>query len=355
MKGWSSMIQEVLLTQRMPPWHADPHYGDFANERRLSPEQAQTLVAWIHQGSPRGDGQDPLVTTPPPPSEEWPMGKPDYIVKFPKEEEIPANGVFKYRYILANSPIPSNAWLRAAVVKPGNRKVVHHVLVLVKTAQELRTKQRAGPGGGGIDGYFSAYVPGYEAVPYPEGTGKFLPKGSVLLFQMHYTETGKSETDLTELGLYLSKEKPALELKTRSAFNVLFLIPPGAPDHETVAEYQFAKDAMLYELSPHMHLRGSRFQYEAVYPDGKKEILLSVPNYDFKWQHLYRLTEAKRLPAGTRLVCRGAHDNSARNPANPDSQKSVGFGEQTFDEMFIGYLNYSDVAPGSKSAVNSGG
>jgi len=346
-KGRSSSIREVLLAQRMPPWHADPHYGAFANERQLSAEQAHTLVQWIQQGSPRGEGEDPLESKPAPAADPWPLGKPDRIVKFPKAEEIPDNGVFDYRYIYARSPFPNNVWLRAAVVRPGNRKVVHHVLVTITTQQELQARRarQGNAGGGGLEGYYAAYVPGYESVPFPEGTGKYLPAGAIIVFQMHYTATGKPETDLTEMGLYLCKEKPKMELKTRSAFNVQFKIPPGEPNYETTAEYKFAKDSLLYEMSPHMHLRGAWFKYEAVYPDGKSELLLSVPNYDFKWQHLYRLKQPKRMPAGTRLVCRGGHDNSTQNPDNPDATKTVGFGEQTFDEMFIGYINYSDVPP----------
>ncbi len=355
-KGRSASIREVLLGQRMPPWHADPHYGAFANERHLSAEQAHILAQWIQQGSPRGEGEDPLESKPAPPAEPWPLGKPDRIVKFPKAEEIADNGVFDYRYIYAKSPFPNNVWLRAAVVRPGNRKVVHHVLITVMTPQELQAR-RARQGnniGGGLEGYFAAYVPGYESVPFPEGTGKYLPAGSIIVFQMHYTATGKPETDLTEMGLYLCKEKPKMELKTRSAFNVQFKIPPGESNYETTAEYKFAKDSLLYEMSPHMHLRGSWFKYEAVYPNGKSELLLSVPNYDFKWQHLYRLKEPKRMPAGTRLVCRGGHDNSTQNPDNPDATKTIGFGEQTFDEMFIGYMNYSEIPP-STVAQNSGG
>ena len=353
-KSRGSMIQEVLLAQRMPPWHADPHFGNFVNERRLTPEQAQTLVRWVEQGSPRGEGEDPLAVKPPPPAQDWPLGEPDFVVKFPKAEQVAASGVFDYRHIITRSPIRSNAWLRAAVVRPGNRKVVHHILVLVATAEELRTRQMR-QGNSGIDGYFSAYVPGYQSIPYPEGSGKFLPAGSFLVFQVHYTATGKEEEDLSEMGLYLCKEKPALELKTRSAFDVKFQIPPGAPNVETEAQYTFTKDALLYEMSPHMHLRGSWFSYEAIYPDGKKETLLSVPHYDFKWQHLYRLAQPKRLPAGTRLVCRGAHDNSPQNPDNPDPKQTVGFGDQTFNEMFIGYFNYTDAPPPTSVSKSGGG
>jgi len=353
-KGRGSMIQEVLLAQRMPPWHADPHYGRFVNERSLTPKQAQTLVRWVEQGSPRGEGEDPLAVKPPPPALDWPLGQPDFVVKFPKAEQVSASGVFDYRYIIARSPIRSNAWLRAAVVRPGNKKVVHHILVLVATAEELQSGRLRQGSGGGVNGYFSAYVPGYEAVPFPAGSGKFLAAGAMLIFQVHYTASGKDEMDQSEMGLYLCKEKPALELKTRSAFNVKLQIPPGAPNEQTEAEYLFTKDALLYDMSPHMHLRGSWFSYEAIYPDGKKETLLSVPHYDFKWQHLYRLAQPKRLPAGTRLICRGAHDNSPQNPDNPDPSQTVGFGDQTFDEMFIGYFNYTD-APPSTSVTKSGG
>src|SRR6185436_9893044 len=250
-----------------------------------------------------------------------------------------------YRYIPVKSPIPTNAWLRAAVVKPGNRKAVHHILVLLATQEELMNQRLRNGQAGGINGYFSAYVPGYDPTPFPEGSGKFLPAGAMLIFQVHYTATGKEESDQSEMGLYLSKEKPATELHTRSAFNVRFEIPPGEQNQETQAEYRFTKDALLYEMSPHMHLRGSWFSYEAVYPDGKKETLLSVPHYDFKWQHLYRLAQPKRLPAGTRLVCRGAHDNSPQNPDNPDPSQTIGFGDQTFNEMFIGYFNFTDAPP----------
>ncbi len=351
-KSRSSMIAEVLLARRMPPWHADPHYGKFVNERALTPVQAQTLVRWVEQGSPRGQGDDPLAANEPSQEQDWPMGQPDFVVKFPKVEKIAASGVFDYRYITVRSPIQSNAWLRAAVVRPGNKKVVHHILVLVATAEELQNRRMREGNGGGIDGYFSAYVPGYEPVAFPDGTGKLLSAGSMLIFQVHYTASGKEETDLSEMGLYLCKEKPALEMKTRSAFNVGFRIPPGAPNEEAKAEFKFAKDSLLYDMSPHMHLRGSWFTYEAVYPDGSKEMLLSVPRYDFKWQHLYRLAQPKRLPAGTRLICRGAFDNSPQNPDNPDPSRAVRFGMQTFDEMFIGYFNYTDAPPSGNVAKN---
>ena len=348
-KGWSSMIREVLLEQRMPPWHADPHHGAFANDRSLSPEQTRTLITWIEQGSPRGQGEDLLATQAPPTVVDWPLGKPDYLVSMPKEVEIPATGVFPYRYVLVESPIPEDAWLRAAVVKAGNRKVLHHCLVFViypKNSGHQQPDDR-----GGLGGFFASFLPGTEEVTFPEGTGKFLPKGTKIIFQLHYSATGKVEKDLTQMGLYLCKTKPPMELHTRSAVKHVLDIPPGDPDYQVEAQFNFPRDSMLYSMSPHMHFRGSRVQYEAFYPDGKHEVILSVPNYDFNWQTLYRLAEPKRIPAGTRLVCTGAFNNSPQNPANPDPTKLVHFGEQTFDEMFIGYFNYAELPLPNAAAV----
>lgn len=348
-KGWSSMIREVLLEQRMPPWHADPHHGAFANDRSLSPEQTRMLITWIEQGSPRGQGEDLLATEAAPTVVDWPLGKPDYLVSMPKEVEIPATGVFPYRYVLVESPIPEDAWLRAAVVKAGNRKVLHHCLVFViypKNSGHRQPDDR-----GGLGGFFASFLPGTEEVTFPEGTGKFLPKGTKIIFQLHYSATGKVEKDLTQMGLYLCKTKPPMELHTRSAAKHILDIPPGDPDYQVEAQFNFPRDSMLYSMSPHMHFRGSRVKYEAFYPDGKREVILSVPNYDFNWQTLYRLAEPKRIPAGTRLVCTGAFNNSAQNPANPDPTKLVHFGEQTFDEMFIGYFNYAELPLPNAAAV----
>ena len=342
-KGWSATIREVLLEQRMPPWHADPHHGAFANDRSLNPEEIQTLLTWIDQGKPRGQGEDPLAAHPPQPTEDWPLGKPDYIVTVPREMDIPATGVFPYRYAFVDSPVTEDVWLRAAVVKAGNRKVLHHCLVFVKYPNDSEHPQPDNKGG--IDGFFTGFVPGTEPVAFPYGTGKFLPKGAKFIFQLHYSATGKPEKDRTEIGLYLCKTKPPMEYQTRAAARTRLDIPPGDPDYEVEGAFTFKRDSLLYELSPHMHFRGSRVKYEALYPDGKREVLLSVPHYDFNWQTLYRLTEPKRMPAGTKLICAGAFDNSPQNPANPDPTKLVHFGEQTFDEMFIGYVNFAEIPP----------
>ena len=336
-QAYAPLIKEAVLTGEMPPWHADPFYQTFANDVSLKPEQAAALVQWINEGAPRGGGPDPLATTQPAATNypfAWPLelGPPDLVLSIPPQN-IEATGVLDYRYLKVTTTFPTNAWLRAAVILPGNTRVVHHCLVYYGSDSLFA----------GLAGFFAGYVPGYDPVAFPEGTGKLLPKSTELTFQMHYVTTGQPETDQTRIGLYVLPAPPSYELQTRSAPNIGFTIPPRASDLEATASYTFNKKALLYEMSPHMHLRGSRFRYEALYPDGTREVLLSVPHYEFHWQTLYRLAQPKLLPAGTRLLCTGAWDNSPQNTENPNPDAVVRFGEQTFDEMFIGYFNFAEV------------
>ena len=334
---WSQAMKTEVLAGRMPPWHADPRYGAFANDGSLKPAEAARLLQWIDEGAPRGAGPDPLTDVPPPPAD-WPLGQPDLIVRIP-QQSIPATGQVNYRYFNVTATFATDVWLRAAAVRPGNKKVVHHCLVYFGANSQIQ----------GMDGFFAGYVPGYEQVLFPEGTGKFLPKGTVLRFQMHYVTIGEPASDQTELGLYTMPSPPARSLQTKSAYNPFFSIPAGNPDFQATAQFgPFNKPVYIYEMSPHMHLRGSRFKYEAVYPAGSNpatEVLLSVPFYEFHWQTLYRLSQPKWLPAGTKILCTGAWDNSPQNPdnpTNPGAPVGVGFGEQTDDEMFIGYFNYAE-------------
>ncbi len=328
----SAAIRFNVLTGYMPPWHADPAHGRFANDFSLTPAEASKLVAWVDAGAPRGEGVDPLAATPPPAPSEWPLGTPDLVIPI-QPQTIAASGEIPYNYQFVLNPFSSNIWLRAAAVKPGNRAVVHHCLVFVGSIGELVQLK------GGLGGFFAGYVPGMDQVQYPAGTGKLLKKGSIIAFQMHYTPNGTATTDQTLLGLYLAAKPPARELTTTAAYTTTFTIPPGARDHEVIAETTVSRDSLLYELSPHMHFRGARMRFEAIYADGRKETLLNVPGYEFAWQALYRLTEPKRLPAGTRVRITGGFDNSEWNPWNPSPTSSVQFGEQTDDEMLIGYLN----------------
>lgn len=331
-------IRSDLLTQRMAPWHADPQVGLFANDVALTPAEVGTLYAWARAKQPLGTDADPLTRTTPP-APDWPLGQPDLVVSIPKQD-LPARGPIDYRYVTINVPGAADRWLRAAVVRPGNRSVVHHALVFEGTVLDVLLNA------GGLGGFFAGYVPGLQQTFYPEGTGKRLRANGALTFQMHYTATGSAETDQTEIGFYFAPTAPARELVTRAAANVAITIPPGAKDHELEATFvpSASRDVMLYELTPHMHYRGKRFRYEAVYRDGTSEVLLNVPKYDFGWQSQYRLAQPKRLPAGTTIRVVGAFDNSAQNLDNPDPRATVRFGEQTNDEMFIGYLNYTELA-----------
>ncbi len=328
-----------LLEGIMPPWHADAPKGMFANDFSLEPAEVSRLLRWVDAGSPRGTGSDPLAEEAPPSTEAWPMGTPDRIATV-QTQMIPAKSSqaeIPYRYLIVLNPFPTDVWLRAAVVRPGNRRVVHHALIFTGTSfSDILQVQ------GGLGGFFAGYVPGMDQTEYPAGTGKLLKKGSFIIFQMHYTPVETAQTDATQIGLYVAATRPAKELKTGAAYTTTFTIPPGSGDAAVSAEKTFDRPVTIYEMSPHMHYRGKRMRIEAELPDGSVDMLLNVPAYDFAWQAMYRFTEPRRYPAGTRIRVTGAFDISVWNPFNPDPSASVTFGEQTSDEMFIGYLNYSE-------------
>ncbi len=336
--SYAAAIRVNLIEGKMPPWHADAPQGTFSNDQSLTPAETARLAAWAEAGAPRGDGEDPLVTHPPAPAVDWPLGPPDAIVTI-DSQSIPAasqSPTIPYQYVFTTTPFPTNVWLRAATVKPGNRQVVHHALVFAGNFSDLAALK------GGLGGYFAGYVPGMEQAFYPDGVGKQLKAGSIIMFQMHYTPIASGQTDKTQLGLYLSKTKPAKELKTGSAYNTSFVIDPDTKVAPASADTTFAKAVTLFEFSPHMHFRGSSMRFDAILPDGTTQTLLNVPNYDFAWQSTYRLAKPVTLPAGSRLHLSGTFDNSVWNPFNPDPSRTVTFGEQTSDEMFIGYVNYAE-------------
>lgn len=342
--GRKRMIREVLVTKRMPPWHADEHHSAFANDNSLTQKELRTMVAWLDSEAENDAKTDPLLKFAVEESEPvWPMGKPDVIIPMPKPVNVPADGVLDYVYMRVPYTGDEDLWITAADVLPGDRSVVHHALVFLNYPNELKSIEPDMEGG--LNGFFAGYVPGMLNEPYPAGTGKWVPTGSEFVFQMHYTTTGRSATDQSMLGLYVAKKKPAREFYTRAATNTDFEIKPNDPKSPTDATYTFDRDAVLYEMGPHMHYRGKEVSYEVRYPDGKRETLLNVPNYDFNWQTMYRLDKPLRLPAGSELYVAGAFDNSARNPRNPDPARTVYFGEQSWDEMFVGYIGYTYVDP----------
>jgi hypothetical protein len=344
-RGWSEMIREVLMTRRMPPWQADPHVSKFANDLSLSPEQTATLVQWIDAGAPRGKGEDPLASYRPE-LPEWKLGKPDFIIEIP-EQSVEAEGIFDYRYVTVDAPNTEDVWLRGTEILPGNTRVLHHIIATTIMPGEDRDRN-----GKSLTGY----APGMGPDLLPKGTGRLLKAGSRIVFQLHYTASGKAETDRSRLGLYLAKAPPAQELRSNVLIEYRFKIPPGAREFVASKSRRFDKDALLYTMNPHMHLRGKWMRYIARYPDGTKEVLLNVPNYRFDWQRNYELAEPKLLPKGTEIIVEAAWDNSPLNLANPDPTKEVRWGDQTFNEMFFASFRYTypDAAlPEARTAQNT--
>lgn len=341
-KGWAGMIREVVADDVMPPWHADAPLGHFANDRRLSPEQKKTLLAWIDQGCPEGDATDApeprkYVTG-------WRFGRePDVVRAMDKTIDIPAQFAFgltgmPYQYVLAGEPFAEDKWVQAVEVRPDYRAAIHHIIVFIvppgKELHELREANLLN------DGMLATYVPGDEPVVYPKGTARKLAKGSRLLFEVHYTPNGKAGKDRSAVGMIFADGKPEHEIHGRALANKRFAIPPGDANHQVKSKYTFKQDSLLTMMSPHMHVRGKAFKYELVTPDAKRETLLSVPKYDFNWQASYTLATPKEIPAGATIECTAWFDNSKGNPFNPDPTKRVTWGNQTWEEMMIGFLDY---------------
>ena len=333
-RGFSPMIREVLRTRRMPPWHADPMHGEFANDRSLESGEIRALVAWIDAGSPRGDGPDPLAEL----EREWPVwefGEPDLVIEIPAQD-VPPSGVVEYQYPFAMNPLDRDVWVRATEILPGDRQALHHVITrffVPKSDSEGGGFGRRGQGLGG-------YVPGSVARKFPEDTGTLLPAGARFVFQMHYTPYGKPTTDISKLGIYFHAEPPKHRLGGTVLLNNKIRIPPHAKAHTESQSQVLERDVLVYSLLPHSHYRGKASDFVAHYPDGRSEVLLSVPSYDFNWQTSYVLREPRMLPAGTRIVHTTTWDNSAQNPANPDPNREVPWGLQSWDEMLFGSISF---------------
>jgi mono/diheme cytochrome c family protein len=346
-KNWSATIKEVLVDKRMPPWHADPRYGKFSNDRRLRQELADTVIAWIDSGMELGDKND----LPPPKSfaDGWVIGKPDVVFELPAEQTVPAAGVVPYQYFVTPTNFKEDVWIQAAEARPGNRAVVHHIIV---SFRDPKNKERQGGIG---DGFIVGTAPGDMPLILRPGMAKRIPAGADLIWQMHYTPNGKEVKDRSQVGLifYRGKEPPKWNAQTRGISNGNFVIPAGDANHLVESDWVVPRDTLLLSFMPHMHLRGKDFEYRAEFPDGRKEILISVPRYDFSWQASYRLTEPVRLPKGTRIHCTAHFDNSSNNPANPDPKQEVRWGDQTWEEMMIGWVDYVWEQP-EKEAVREG-
>jgi peroxiredoxin len=340
--GWASMINEVVSENRMPPWHADPAHGHFANERRLTDEEKQLIARWADSGAPQGDPRD--LPEPVEYTSGWQLPqKPDLVVAMRDEPfDVPAEGVVGYQYFTVDPGFEEDRWVKMAEVVAGNRAVVHHVLVFVRPP-----KNREGDGAGGGE-YLVGYVPGLRARPYPDGMAKLIPAGSRLVFQVHYTPIGTPQQDLSHVGLVFASpdEVRHMVVTSRATTGGSLRIPAGEANFRTEATTPAApREVQLLSLMPHMHLRGKSFRYEALYPDGRTEVLLDVPHYEFNWQTAYVLADRKTLPAGTRLHAIAHFDNSPHNLNNPDPDVEVRWGDQTWNEMMIGYFDIAVALP----------
>lgn len=338
--GFAPMMREVIRTKRMPPWHADPHYGSFVGDRSLSVDDTKTLVHWIEAGAPRGDGADPLATSTKTWSQ-WALGEPDLIIDVPAFK-VPANGLVTYQYPRVLNPLQQDVWIRAIEVMPGDRSVVHHALAGVDDGRGLA----------GALGNLGSYAPGKNAAPYPDDTGVPLRKGAHFQFQMHYTPSGKEVTDKTRLGLYFYDREPKHELKMAVIYDTALAVPPNTKAYTQSLNYVFKQDVMLYSLVPHAHLRGKSAKYTAHYADGHQEVLLSVPKYDFNWQPTYFFKDPMLMPAGTKIVLEMTWDNSRQNPLNPNPDHTVRWGDQTWEEMNVGWLRFREVGRADAAALS---
>jgi peroxiredoxin len=329
--GWADTIAEVVRDKRMPPWHADPAHGTFANARVLSDAEKQTLYDWAEAGAPSGD----LVKLPP--QREFVAGwrlprDPDLVVVMRDEPyRVAAEGVIDYQYFAVDPGFTEDKWIQAADIIPGDRSVVHHVIVFVSPPID-RPRQGLG--------WLGAYVPGQSSMTLPEGRARFVPAGSKFVFQMHYTPNGAEAEDITRMGLvFADPDSVKEEVVTIEAVNPKFEIPPGEADYHVSASREgFPAGAELIGLAPHMHFRGKSFRMTGVWPDGTQRVLLDVPRYDFNWQTNYCLAKPLTLPASFRVDCEASFDNSAANPANPDPSATVRWGDQSFEEMMVAFF-----------------
>ena len=339
-KGWAPMIRETVVTRRMPPWHADPQSAELSNGSALTPDEIRLIAAWVDAGAPRGDGEELLrEASAKAASAGWVLGEPHKIVSLEAPEQIPAEGILDYRLRKIKVDVDEDKWVTAVEVRPTNYESTHHIVVTLTYPEDRKDEQPEWWSDSG--GYFGIYVPGIIPVTYPKGTARYMPKGSTLEFQLHYTTTGKAGEDRTALGLHFLEGEPEREFKTVGMRNFDIAIPAKASDHEEIAYFVMPEDGYIWGLNPHMHFRGSRFSYTAEYPDGHKEVLLSIPHYDFNWQTEYRFAKPVRLPAGTRITGVAGFNNSASNPHNPDPTSDVRWGDQSWDEMLVGYISYT--------------
>ena len=406
-RPWARAIAARVADGTMPPWHADPAHGTFANARMLSEIQKATIAKWAAAGAPEGNAAD--LPAAPVYADGWNI-TPDVVLSMQEDYPIPATGEVPYQYLEVPANFAEDRYITAWEIRPGDRQAVHHLLLstrppqaeveqMIKRQQQMMLQRMfggapaanaapaaprpappfsfaccveipAGQSGGrplppeqrkplgpnyrprpaGTGPTMGGYSPGGSIRVFPEGMAMRIPKGHSLVFQMHYTTYGKATTDRTTIGLKFAKTPPKTILNTMALINASLSIPPGARNHLVENSMTFNRDTLLYSLVPHTHVRGVGWHYEATYPDGRKEVILSVPKYDFNWQHEYVFTQPLRLPAGTKIHAKAWYDNSPANKSNPDPSKTVTWGDQTWEEMMYTSITFS-FAPVTSTAA----
>jgi peroxiredoxin len=335
--GWADTIGEVVAADRMPPWHANPKFGRFAGDRTLTAEEKQLIAQWVAAGAPEGNREE-RPKSPEFLASGWQLARqPDVIIPMSATPfKVPAEGPLDYQFFAIDSGYEEDKWLVAAEVMPGNRAVVHHVMVFAITAGSIEALTDQTP-----TGYLAAYVPGMRATSYPAGMAKRIPAGSRLIFQVHYAPNGSEQLDCTKLGLLFTDPKSVrYEVLTGNVMRHSIVIPPRTARYRVAAKsIRSTEGSYLLSMMAHMHLRGAAFNYQLIYPNGKIETLLDIPHYDSKWQTSYRLLEPLPLPTGSQLRCTAVFDNSEDNLNNPDPSKTVRWGLQERDEMMVGYFD----------------
>lgn len=391
-------ISEKVKTRQMPPWHADPNFGEFENARRLTQEEVNTVLNWVEQGAVEGNPKD----LPPVPSfpAQWKIGQPDAVFKMAEENKLGADAVDEYVYVRIPTNFKEDKWIQSVEFRPGNLKIVHHAVAFIETPENFAEAQRINPseksgnsawslletppspleimdgtkrrikpdapvvndGCGALDvnavsfvtnnNILSVYAPGRGIDKWSPGTAKKIPAGSNILLQMHYSKgAGKPEKDQTSVALVFAQKPVEKMVSTQSVNNDLFAIPPGAENHRVTACWNIQRDVQLISFMPHMHVRGKSMRYEAIFPDGRRQTLLNVPRYSFHWQTVYMLKQPVAVPAGSRIMVTAYFDNSDGNMHNPDSSQTIRHGTATFDEMMIGFVDYVVPKPREHIAV----
>jgi hypothetical protein len=394
-RPWAKSIGTQVAKGSMPPWHADPSHGEFLNDRRLTETDKNTIVAWVNAGAPEGSPSD--LPAPPTYASEWLLGQPDAIFSMEEDYPIPAQGTIAYQYFEVPTTFTEDKWIQAMEVRAGNPSVLHHVIVYSRAPlpaqpaspppapsatpqarpapvftfaegtaipagqtggpplpadqrkpvglNDRPAPRRMGPSVGG-------FAPGQFLRVYQEGTAMRLPAGATLILQSHYTANGKPTTDRTRIAVKFAKARPQTEVHFASLINEGLHIPAGASDYRVDAEMTIGQDVTVWSMLPHTHVRGIRWTYDATYPDGRTETILSVPKYDFNWQTDYVFKQPLKLPKGTKVHATAWYDNSTANKSNPDPTKDVWWGDQTWEEMMFTGLTFSiDQSPATPTAA----